>query len=42
MSTNEKPPKSVYVNDEVRGGHNPTKYEQRPTPPAKPPEKPKK
>lgn len=29
------------VQDDVRGGHNPTRYEQRPKPPAQPPAKPK-
>jgi len=30
------------INEEVRGGYNPPSSEQRPNPPAKPPEKPKK
>ncbi len=45
MTDNEKPvplKEQVPIFDDVKGGYNSPKYEQRPAPPAKPPAKPKK
>ena len=45
MSKNDQKPPSEQpkpINEDVRGGYNSPRYEQRPKPPAKPPAKPKK